>query len=524
MAASREELEGLIRAADAAGDADSVRVLFGEMDKLSGPKRFGTGKSFDVTPDGTLVPSDAIHYTGSGYVSPDSGIAQREKKYGTTAGFDFNVRPEDVRDVKQSLASPVRGVIKGINSLPTMAADAGVGARNLLTGSNYELPSQMYEREVFNRYLPQHDLPINRQMEFLSSIAGGMKMPVPQVKNPAPASFVKPSPDLVRQQTFEAGRNLGLVAPPSTMNPTGANTFMESLGGKIATGQDASLRNQNAFNAAAKRVLGLSEDAPLTQESLSAVRKEAGDAYKVMRAVGSVSVDEATAKSLDGVAAKFTGSELKNVLSGGNDIGKIVQTLKNEQLTGDTAVDAIALLRDKADAAYRAGSKELGKAYKNISQSIEGLMEKSLSGEALQKFKDARQLIAKSYSVESAFNPSTGNIVGTKLGTQLSRGKPLSGELKTLAQFAQAFPKAARETVDSGSVNNISAAASSGAAVLTGQPWWLGYPFLRQGMRSFLLSDAGQKLAMPSQGGQGIPPEVAMMLLGAGEQGRQRNQ
>jgi hypothetical protein len=62
------------------------------------PKRFGSGKSLDLMADGSTVPTEDVHYVGSGVVDARSGIAQRQKKYGTTAGFDFSVKPENLQD------------------------------------------------------------------------------------------------------------------------------------------------------------------------------------------------------------------------------------------------------------------------------------------------------------------------------------------------------------------------------------------------------------------------------------------
>lgn len=486
-------------------------------EEFSAPKRFASGKSFDVMADGSLVPTESVHYTGSVVVPATSGIAERERKYGTKAGFDFSVKKEDVRDVGKSLASPLRGIIKGVSAIPTLASDFGVGMRNLLTGSNYELPSQMYEREFFDAALPQHNLKSSKAMEFGTSVLAGSGMPVPQLKNPAPANFVKPQADLVKQQTLEASRRAGYVVPPATTNPSGVNTFLESFGGKAATAQDAALKNQEVTNVLAKRALGISDDTPLALESLKAVRSEAGKNYETLRKAGSVAIDDATTKSLDDLAAKFTGNKLKDALGGGNDVSKIVTALKDEPLNGDTAVDAMAMLRNKADVAYRAGEKELGKAYKQISKTIEDLMEKQLSGGDLDKFRAARELIAKAHTVEGAFNPATGNVVAGKLANQLGKGKPLSGDLLTAARFGQAFPKASKEIVDSGSVRNTDAILSSGATVFSGNPWYLGWPFLRQGARSFLLSNAGQGLTTQGQAGQ-LPPEVAQALMTAAQQ------
>jgi hypothetical protein len=474
---------------------------------------YRSGRSLDLMADGSTVPTESVHYTGSGVVDATSGIAQRQKKYGTTAGFDFSIKPEDVQDVRKGLSPLARGGYNAVTSLPGLAADAGVGLRNMLTGENYQNLTQMTQPGL-DKALPMPNIPGDKTLEILTSIATGSQMPfAPSVKNPAPKDFVKPAADLVRQQTLANSQRAGYVVPPATTNPSPGVSFLESLGGKTATAQDAALRNQGITNQLAKRTLGLSEDAPITPEALSALRKEAGTAYSTMRSVGSVALDDASTKTLDDVAAKFTGSKLKEALGGGNDIPKVVQALKDEPLNGDTAVDVIALLRDKADAAFRAGDKQIGKGYKEISTTIENLMERQLSGEALKNFKDARQLIAKTYSVEGALNPSTGNVIGNKLASQLAKGKPISGDLLTAAKFSQAFPKASKEMVDSGAVRHTDAILGSGAAVFTGHPWYLGWPFGRQAVRSFLLSNPGQGMA--TQGAPAsVPPQALMGLLG----------
>ena len=406
-----------------------------------------------------------------------------------------------------------RNMLDMAQAVPLTAMDMGVSARNMLTGSNYQMPSQM-NRESLSTVLPENTTPQEKTVGFLEQVIGGSKLPAPQAAQQAPQGFVKPASDLVRQQTLLASQKAGYVVPPSTTNPTVGNKIMESIGGKVATAQDAAAKNQEITNTLAKRALGLSEDAPLTAESMGVLRREAGDAYATLRGVGAVELDDASVKAMDAVAAKFAGSKLKDAMGSGSDIPKIVQALKEEKLTGDTAVDAIDRLRELAGKAYAAGDKGQGGAYRKLSETIENVMERNLSGEALKKFREARQLIAKTYSVESAYNPGSGNVVGSKLAAQASKGKPLSGDLLTAAKFGQAFPKAAREVTDSGSVRNTDVIMGAGTSAISREPAWLLYPFARQAMRNYLLSSRGQAGAVPSAS-KDISPEMAMALLQA---------
>lgn len=445
-----------------------------------------------------------------------------------------------------------RPFIKAASFLPGLAADVGVSARNMgesvaqklgvaepiysfnrkMAGNSDVLasilpggPGKPYEglTSQFDRAIEQaFPAPTglaNKAAEAISTGLVGSIVPGPQAAQQAPKDFAKPAEDLVKQTTLASSRKAGYAVPPSTTNPTTTNKILESLGGKIATEQDASIRNQSVTNTLAKRALGLTDDAPITQESLQALRAEAGRAYGTIAKAGEVKLDEKATQALDELASKYTSSKLAETIGGGNDIPKIVQAIKDEPLNGKSALDAIKLLREKADTSYAQGDKALGKAYRSLSGTIENLMERNLSGDTLKEFRNARQLIAKSYSVEGALNPSTGNVVATKLASQLAKGKPISGDLLTAARFGQAFPKAAREVLDSGSVRNTDVILGGGAALAAKEPSLLLYPLLRQGVRAGLLSDAGQALTVP--GKSQFPPGLLMGGLLAEEQARQ---
>lgn len=479
------------------------------------------GRSLDVMADGSMVPTEDVYYTGAGPIPASSGLAQREKKYGAKAGFDFSIKPEDVQDVRKSVSPLIRGGYNAITGLPGLAADAGVSLRNMVTGSDYPSLSQM-QQPGLDKALPMPNVPGDKTLEFLTSVAAGYKLPFsPSVKNPVPKDFTKPAQDLVRQQTLAAGQKQGLVVPPATTNPTVLNRFLESFGGKIGTQQDAAVKNQQFFNTAAKKALGLSEDAPLTQESLAALRREAGDAYQTLRGTGQVVADAKYADDLAAVTAKFTGAAKDFPKLAKNEIADIVDEVGKKEFSSDAAVDLLSILRDKTDKAFSSGDKGMGKALKDVSKAIEDLIERNLTQagkpELVQNFKDARALIAKSYSVENAFNPATGNVVGNKLATQLSKGKPLSGDMKLAARFAQAFPKVSNAVDDSGSVRNTDVILSGVATGATKEPGWLLYPFARQAARAGLLSEAGQKLAVPGNGLQLTPEQILAAITAANE-------
>jgi hypothetical protein len=174
----------------------------------------------------------------------------------------------------------------------------------------------------------------------------------------------------------------------------------------------------------------------------------------------------------------------------------ILEALKTGQMSASGAVAKIKELRNSADAAYRAGDKDLGKALKTGSAALEDAIETHLKAtnapaDLLNGFRDARQLIAKTYSVEKAMNTTTGNVDAVKLASQLAKGKPLSGGIKTAAEFGHQFPKAAQTIERMGSLPQTSPldwipAASLSAA--TSNPLLMAGALARPAARSAALS------------------------------------
>lgn len=111
----------------------------------------------------------------------------------------------------------------------------------------------------------------------------------------------------------------------------------------------------------------------------------------------------------------------------------------------DIAFRALKKLRSDATTNFQSGDPEkveLARVQKSVAGSLEKLIEDNLASDpqAMQGFREARQAIAKSHSVEEALDPATRKINPSKLSTQLTNGAPLSGDLEKLAQVSGALP------------------------------------------------------------------------------------
>lgn len=296
-------------------------------------------------------------------------------------------------------------------------------------------------------------------------------------------------------QKFEAakiGSREGYVVPPADLEPGVLSEATSAFSGKIKTAQVASQKNQVVTDKLARQALGLKPGEKLDADVLQAIRNKAGtEGYAPIRNAGVVQADKQFFDSLDKIASTQQGAARSFPGLGENGVPEMVGKLKQQAFDAGDAIDATKVLREAADKAYRQGDKTLGKASKEAADAIEGMLERHLTAagnpDALKAFRDARTLIAKTYSVQKGLNSQTGNVSAQALAKQLQKGKPLSGELETIAKTADAFPKATQTLKEAPKdLSPLDMAMALGGAA-SGNPLmmaWLGRPLARNALLS----------------------------------------
>jgi hypothetical protein len=270
----------------------------------------------------------------------------------------------------------------------------------------------------------------------------------------------------------QAARANGYVIPPTQASPTLGNRLLEGFSGKITTAQNASAKNQAVTSGLAAKELGLAADAKITPDVLTGIRQQSGQAYDAIGSTGAVTPPAAYNTALDAIAAPFAKSAQAFPNAKPSPVLDLVESLRSPSFDAGAAVEKIKQLRTAADDAFRTGNTDVARA----SKAAAGVLEDALDGHLqsvgqpgmLQAFRDARQLIAKTYSVEKALNPATGAVDARKLAGQLAKNKPLSGGLKDAAEFAARFPKAAQTVEGMGSLPQTSPLDWIGAGTLSG--------------------------------------------------------
>lgn len=343
------------------------------------------------------------------------------------------------------------------------------------------------------------------------ALSGGAQAVVPGIANMAKDRAAslgqKQMSNAVRDATLLNSQDAGYVVPPSQANPTLVNKAAEGFAGKLTTAQAASAKNQEVTNGLARQSLNLPPDTPLTKVTLKTIRKTAGQAYETIRGVdGMIGTDQRFTTELAQITQKFQGAEKDFPELAKSQVNDIVASVNKPQFSADAGISAIRILRDKTDDAYAKGDKSLGAAYRQASSALEDLIDRNLAArgpqfaDMLSEYRDARQMIAKTYSVESALNDATGNVNATKLGAQLKRNKPLDADLKTAGQFANAYPRAAQENLSSmPGISPLDYGAAGIASAAVGNPSPMAAVTGRPLMRSLILSKPYQdRMTTPS--------------------------
>jgi hypothetical protein len=322
----------------------------------------------------------------------------------------------------------------------------------------------------------------------------------------------------VRDSTLKAAQTAGYVLPPSQVSPTVTNRVLEGFAGKLTTAQQASTKNQSVTNRIVRKDLQLPEDAPLTFETMQAIRTEAAKVgYEPVRQFGKITADPDYARNLMEFAAKYDKSHGGMASLRNPEVEQILKDASRKEFDSQNVVELMRNLREQGFANKSFGTnardKALGGAQIDIANAIENLTERNLAAagmpDALNAFRDARKLMAKTFTAQKAINPATGNIDASKIGAMFKKDKPLSGGMREIGRTAAAFPAATKEITTS--MPGLSPLDYVGG-MLTGSaagPAGLAATFSRPIVRSGILSGAYQK-AMVN------PQSYEMGLLGRG--------
>jgi hypothetical protein len=350
----------------------------------------------------------------------------------------------------------------------------------------------------------------------INALAKPIKM-VAEAKNVL--SQTQKESNAVRDANALAAQKLGFVVTPGSLTPTGANVVKERIAGKTYLEQLGSINNQQMADKVARSATGLPENAPLTPESMKNIREaEYNKGYVPIKKLGSIAADDAYITDLANIEAKYTGPSKSFPEAVPDEVGKLIKKYTVDKFDSADAVDVIKNLREQASSNFRKGENALAKSQLDISTALEGQIARTLetSGDPklaglLEQFKTSRQRMAISHTVEDAIRVGSGSVDAKKLGRDIQNDKFMTGDLKTVAEFANTFPRvnvppATIGTPGAGSVlgRSFSGALGAGSGLLAsgGNPYGAmvgaaAPELVSAGMRQYMLSKMGQRKILP---------------------------
>ena len=321
----------------------------------------------------------------------------------------------------------------------------------------------------------------------------------------------------VRDANVLAAQREGFVVTPGSLTPTGANVVKERIAGKTHLEQLASIKNQQMADKVARRAVGLPENSPLTPESMKDIRAvEYAKGYEPVKNLGNIVADTVYLDDLANIQSKYTGPSKSFPEAVPDEVGNLIKKYTVDRFDAADAVDVIKNLREQASGNFRKGENALAKSQLDISTALEGQIARTLeaSGDPklanlLEQFKASRQRMAISHTIEDAIRVGSGSVDAKKLGRDIQNDKFMTGDLKTIAEFANTFPRVnvPPSTIGTpGAATVVGRSLSGGAGAVAGAlagggpGAFIGAvapELVSAGMRQYMLSKMGQQNILP---------------------------
>ena len=308
-----------------------------------------------------------------------------------------------------------------------------------------------------------------------------------------------------KQQIAQAAINQGATLPPSQVNPSILNSLLEGISGKTTVQQVASIKNQAVINAQARKALGLADDVEITPQVLQDYRNVKGQAYDALRSNPAYYTDKQFLTDINKRSAEI---QKRGTLVDATQELNLLNQLKQMRFDGDALVEKIKVLRSDSDVNFRSNDADklrLAQVQKFAAKQLEDLAERNLANfnqpDVMKNFKQARQDIAKSYTIEKSLNAATGDVSGAKLGQRAAQGKILPPELQALADAAATYKQSFRDPAAIGSVPMISPLDLGTAAIASaasGTPLVMASALTRPAVRAGITSNMYQRNMLPN--------------------------
>lgn len=259
-----------------------------------------------------------------------------------------------------------------------------------------------------------------------------------------------------RDAAIAAVRPDGVVVPPHLIDK--GSDVLTSAAGPAAVEREASKQNIFTFQKMAREDLpSLAPDAlPIrigtktnpAPDTLNGIRQSAAEPYQTVQ-----QISEDAQQKLQAIRDQFPAG-LDAPAQAQLDEALNTPLAKALKVQAGADVDQLKSFRQSAQDAYERLKSGDSDAYadwiknKDAASAMEDQIQSAaaLSGDdsLVSRLQNSRKIIAQTYSVENALNRTTGLVDPRDFARQLNNNVPLTGNLKKIADFANAVPRAAQ--------------------------------------------------------------------------------
>lgn len=481
-----------------------VSAILSPIDTLKTLGKLGGGAALNIMPDKAREIATNI------FTNPQS--AKEAMDLAKTVGGEYATNYGSLEGFKQKLATDPVGVVADLSTLFYGGGAAIKGAGLTKTGAAVSS--------------------VGSALDPLNIVTAPIRIPIESAKKASTASAQ--AANAVRDANIASAQAAGYTLTPGSVSPTGKNILAERVAGKTSLEQLSSVKNQTVTDKLVRESLNLPESAPLTSDTMKGIRAtEYNKGYEPVKQIGQLPTDNRFLSDLVDIETKYVGANASFPGSVPPEVENLIKNYTVNKFDSKDAIDASRRLRDEASANFKKGENSVAKAQLDVANALENQIERHLINTGrpdahtiLEQFKLSRQRMAVSHTVENAIREGSGSVDAKKLANMLQRGDYMTGELKTIAEFANIAPRvtnmpstigtpAAGSVLGQNLLTNVALGGGLGGAyggvpggavgLTAGAAASLAPAMISSGMRKYLMSSAGQKNLLPSLYNTQIP-------------------
>lgn len=243
-------------------------------------------------------------------------------------------------------------------------------------------------------------------------------------------------------------QRLGILLRPTDIQPTAGPRIVETVAGRKGS-ENVVEANKAQVRKIQLADMGMPDTAPLNKTStFDTARKNVSKPYDEIAQLPTMTANESTVNQLQSIRKTQELIGTKEYAAAIDDLVDKALAQTQKGMDGATIRDNISTLRADAKKVYNnpnasLADQHVADARLAIANTLESMVESNISDpKLLNRFRDARQKMARIYAYEGATDLNTGLLDVKKLARITAKDNTLTGDIASLGKIAGNFPHA----------------------------------------------------------------------------------